>query len=173
MFDIGALLRAEGVDDFEVVVLAAVPAVFVDIGSGALGHGFAFLRVAEEVEHFAGESVGIAGFEETHHRVVEVVAVDGGGRDDDRDSDRHEFHDLGAVGLVPERLGALRDHAEIGIRHDAGDLAQAPSIEEADAPIQAGLLGLGDESRPRDAIAVDVELGLGKLGVDLLEGLEY
>ena len=48
-----ALPFTEGVDDLEVVVLAAVPTMFVGVGVGAFDHGLAFLVVAEDEEHLA------------------------------------------------------------------------------------------------------------------------
>ena len=67
---------------------------------------------------------------------MEIVPVNPGAGDDDRNPDRHELHDLGAVRLVAEGIGTLRDDTEVRMGHDPRNVPDWQRVREPNTALQ-------------------------------------
>src|SRR5262245_2907807 len=155
--------RNKRVDQLKVSALVPPPTLARHILVRVPDHRFTKLPVGEHFVHRPGEFLVTARFEKTHNGFVEVISIDTRIRHHDRHTERHELHDLCAVGLVAKGIGTLWYYPQIRIGHDAGYCTQAQGIEELHTLVQAELIGERHQLAFAASVAVDVKSGVRQL----------
>jgi hypothetical protein len=95
-----------------------------------LGKGFSERLIFYEQEHLLSQIGIILRFEEFYHRIIKIISIYFGGRQDNRDPQRHEFQRFCAEGFAAERIVSLGDNPQVRIGHDFGYLLLGQRIKD-------------------------------------------